>query len=69
MRMSRCTTSNSDTGGKFSASVNYAGGKFATVSKKPAAKFATGTTGEVNLPTVSLTPLANNWNSIKLLTP
>ncbi len=47
-----------DTGGKFSAGVNDAGGKLPPVS----------TTSAANLPPVSLTPVANNENSIRLQT-
>ncbi len=48
-----------DTGGKFAAGVNDAGGKFPPVSTTPAANF----------PPVSLTPVANNVNNIRLQTP
>jgi hypothetical protein len=48
-----------DTGGKFAAGVNDAGGKLPPVSTTLAA---------VSLP-VSLTPVANNGNNIRLPTP
>ncbi len=51
-----------DTGGKFAgvnAGVNDAGGKWPPVS----------TTLAANLPTLSLTQVANNWNNIRLQTP
>jgi hypothetical protein len=47
------------TGGKFAAGVNDAGGKLPPVSTTPAA----------NLPPVSLTPVENNGNNIRLQTP
>ncbi len=48
-----------DTGGKFAAGVNDAGGKLLLVS----------TTLAANLPPVSLTPVANNGNNIRLQKP
>jgi hypothetical protein len=42
-----------DTGGKFATGVNDTGGKFAAGVNK----------------SVSLTPVANNWNNIRLQTP
>jgi hypothetical protein len=50
-----------DTGGKFATGVNDIGGKFAA---------GVNDTGG-NLPPVSttMTPVANNWNNIRLLRP
>jgi hypothetical protein len=48
-----------DTGGKFATGVNDTGGKFAA---------GVNDTGG-NLPPVSLTPVANNGNNIRLLRP
>jgi hypothetical protein len=69
------------TGGKFAigtASVVNTGGKFATSVNDTARKFVAATDGKlppvsttpaVNLLPVSLTPVANNGNSIRLPTP
>jgi hypothetical protein len=60
--MSKCTTGINDTGGKFAtttAGVVDTGGKFAT---------GVNDTGD-KLPLVSRTPLANNGNNIRLLSP
>jgi hypothetical protein len=59
---SKCTTGINDTGGKFAsytASVVDTSGKFATGDND---------TGG-NLPLLSTTPMANNENNIRLLTP
>jgi hypothetical protein len=60
-----------DTGGKFATGVNDTGGKFAAGFNDAGGKFfATGINDTAaNLPPVSLTPLANNGNNIRLLTP
>jgi hypothetical protein len=73
-----------DTGGKIAAGINDTGGKFPPVSATPAANFYTifacvvdtggklppaSTTPAANLPPVSLTPVANNGNNIRLQTP
>jgi hypothetical protein len=47
-----------DTGGKFATNVNNTGGEMLPVSISPT----------VNLPPVSMTPVANNGNNIRLLT-
>jgi hypothetical protein len=48
-----------DTGGKFATGVNNTSGKFAA---------GVNNTGD-NLPLVSMTPVANNGNNIRLLRP
>jgi hypothetical protein len=64
-RKSRCTTGVNDTGGKFATGVSDTGGKFAAGINDAGGKMPPGS----NLPPVSLTPLANNGNNIRLLTP
>jgi hypothetical protein len=65
-----------DTGGKFATGINDTGsspcvvdtgGKFATGVNDTGGKFAAGVNDAGgNLPPVSTTPAANNWNNIRL---
>ncbi len=58
------------TGGKFATGVNDTGGKFAAGGNDAGGKLSLVlTTLAANLPPVSLTPVANNGNNIKLQTP
>jgi hypothetical protein len=54
-----------DTGGKFSTGINNTGGKFAAGVNDASGKLPPGST----TPPVSLTPVANNGNNIRLQTP
>jgi hypothetical protein len=51
-----------DTGGKFATGVNETGGKFAAGVNNAGDNLP-------NLPPVSMTPVANNGNNIRLLRP
>jgi hypothetical protein len=54
-----------DTGGKFATGVNDTGGKFATGVNDAGGILPPA----ANLPPVSLTPVANNGNNVRLQTP
>ncbi len=58
-----------DTGGKFASDVKNTGGKFAASVNDTVGKLLLVSTTAASLPPVSTTPVANNWNNIKLLTP
>jgi hypothetical protein len=64
-----------DTGGKFATGINDTGGKFATGVNDTGGKFAAvvndagGKLPPVSTPQVSLTPLANKRDHIRLQTP
>ena len=56
-----------DTGGKFATGVNDTGGKFATGVNDAGGKLPA--TPAANLPPLSLTPVANKGNNIRLQIP
>jgi hypothetical protein len=58
-----CTTGVNDTRGKFATGVTDTGGKLPRGINDTGGKFAPVS------PPVSLTPVANNWNNIRLQIP
>jgi hypothetical protein len=58
-----------DTGVKVATGVNDTGSKFCCRCQRHRWQFSTGINRRANLPLVSMTPVANNGNNIRLLRP